>query len=134
MAKRFSATEIWEEDWFLDMPNEYKLYWFYMLSTCDHGGIFRVNVNSFNRLLKYKVTAEKAMKLFNTDKKRIRELNNKTWFIEDFFTFQYGGKLNIKNQTHKSVLNLYNKHGINIMTVRGVEEVKNGSESGNEHQ
>ena len=26
MAKRFSATEIWDEDWFLDMPNEYKLF------------------------------------------------------------------------------------------------------------
>ena len=48
MAKRFTSTEIWNEDWFLDMPAEYKLFWYYMLCECDHAGLFKVNfINIF---------------------------------------------------------------------------------------
>lgn len=127
MAKRFSATELWKEDWFLDMPNEYKLYWFYMLATCDHAGFFRVNTKSFCAINKVRIDTKKALKMFNLNKCRIRPVKEGFWFIEDFIHFQYGSNLNHKNNLHKSVIELLIKFNINILSVRGVKEVSNGS-------
>lgn len=123
MAKRFTATELWEEDWFLDMTNEYKLFWYYMLSNCDHGGFYRVNVRSFNSLLEVKVSPAEALKLFNAGKQRIREISESVWFVEDFFFFQYGDSFNINSPLHKSVFELYKKHRVDIAYVRGLKEV-----------
>ncbi len=111
MAKRFSATEIWDEDWFLDMPDHYKLFWFYMLAKCDHAGIFRVNITKFNRATteNKQVNAASAITYFNTGKERIRVLTDSKWFIEDFFVFQYGTTLNKNSKVHQSIENLYNK-------------------------
>ncbi len=127
MAKRFSATEIWDEDWFIDMPKDYKLFWFYMLSSCNHAGLFRVNLTVFCKINNVKITSKKALEYFNFEKERIRVIRSDLWFIEDFIAFQYGHKLNHKNNAHVSVLEILNKFNINILSVRGVTEVSNGS-------
>lgn len=126
MAKRFTATEIWEEDWFLDMPNEYKLFWFYLLSNCDHGGLFKVNVRSFCNLLGVEIVSKKALEFYNTGKKRIRVITDSLWFIEDFFVFQYGQTFNEKNRVHLSIKNLYSKHNISLTSIRGLIDHKDG--------
>jgi hypothetical protein len=123
MAKRFTATEIWDEDWFLDMPNEYKLFWYYMLSSCDHCGLFKVNLRSFCSQLGVTLTPNKALELFNTGKERIREISKSLWLIEDFFVFQYGEKFNRKNRVHESIEKSYLKHGIKLTSIRGLVEV-----------
>lgn len=132
MAKRFSATEIWEEDWFLEMPMEYKLFWFYMLSTCDHAGFFKVNVKSFCAMHSVKIDPRKAFDFFNMGKDRIRIVRDGFWFIEDFIQFQYGKHLNMKNNTHKSIIKLLNLFNISILSVRGVSEVWVGASHGSE--
>jgi hypothetical protein len=126
MAKRFSATEIWDEDWFLDMPDHYKLFWFYMLAKCDHAGIFRVNITKFNRATteNKQVNATSAITYFNTGKERIRVLTDSKWFIEDFFVFQYGTTLNKNSKVHQSIENLYNQHNINLTSIRGLSDLK----------
>mgnify|MGYP007100057613 FL=1 len=132
MAKRFSATEIWEEDWFLDMPNEYKLFWYYMLSTCDHAGLFKVNVGSFCKLLSVKIDPDKYLELINNGKLRVRPITGSLWLIEDFFVFQYGHVFNHNNKVHQSIANLYKKYNINILEVRGLSEVKERTKRGQE--
>lgn len=126
MAKRFSDTEIWSEDWFLEMPNEYKLFWFYMLSNCDHAGIFKVNLRSFSSLLEVKLTTTTALSLFNAGKERIRVINQSLWFIEDFFVYQYGTTFNTNNRLHESIEKIYTKYGIELTSIRGVLDLKHG--------
>jgi hypothetical protein len=120
MAKRFTATEIWEEDWFLDMPNEYKLFWFYMKDRCDHAGLFKVNTTTFNKMHDLGINSELAFELFNKGKKRIRKVNGSSWLIEDFFLFQYGEHFNTKNRMHESILKLYNKVEVKLESIRGL--------------
>jgi len=124
MAKRFTSTKIWSEDWFLDMPNEYKLFWFYLLSECDHAGIFKVNLRSFCSQLEVKIDLDRALLFYNVDKHRIRVIKPGLWLIEDFFIFQYGNKLNIKNRVHNSILGQYQAHNICLNSIRGLNEVK----------
>lgn len=123
MAKRFFATELWGEDWFIEMPNEYKLFWFYVIAECDHGGLFKVNLGSFCRLLEVKVTPTEAIKYFNSGKERIRILSDSVWLIEDFFSFQYGPKFNSENRVHASIKKLYEKNNIQLTSLRGLKEV-----------
>jgi len=123
MAKRFAATEIWDEDWFLDLPIEYKLFWFYVLSACDAGGFFRVNVKTFCVLNSVEIDTETAFELFNKGKKRLRKVNGSMWLIEDFFKFQYGHKFNSNNRMHVGIEKLYNSHGVSVVSLVGVERV-----------
>lgn len=125
MAKRFTSTEIWDEDWFLDMPDNYKLFWFYMLAKCDHAGIFRVNLTKFNRTLvdKKKVMPTAAIQHFNNGKNRIRILSENKWFIEDFFSFQYGSTLNRNSKVHESIENIYNQADIKLTSIKGLKDL-----------
>jgi hypothetical protein len=123
MSKRFTSTELWVEDWFCEMPMEYKLYWYYMLSKCNHAGIFKVNTRMFNNINDCNVNNKTAFDFFNSDKKRIREINENVWLIEDFFYYQYGKSFNIKNRVHKSIYEVYNQYNIALTTIRGLNDV-----------
>ncbi len=124
MAKRFFATEIWEEDWFLEMPLEYKLFWFYMLAACDHAGLFKVNLRSFCGLNEVKLSSKTALEHFNNGKIRIRVVSESIWLIEDFFVFQYGPGFNPNNRMHESIENLYVKNKIELTSIRGLKDLK----------
>lgn len=124
MSKRFTATEIWSEDWFLEMPVDYKLFWFYLKDNCDHSGLFRVNMRSYCGLTGAKVTPDKVLEYFNAGKQRIRVVNQSIWLLEDFFVFQYGSKFNANNNVHASILELYEKAGVEVSSIRGLSGLK----------
>jgi len=124
MSKRFTDTEIWGEDWFLDMPNEYKLFWYYMLSNCDHSGIYKVNMRSFCSLNEVKLSSSKILEYFNNGKQRIRVLQDNVWFIEDFFVYQYGETFNTNNRVHESIKRVYERYNIDLSSIRGLKDHK----------
>lgn len=124
MSKRFTDTEIWGEDWFLDMPNEYKLFWYYMLSNCDHSGIYKVNIKTFSLLNEVKLSSNKALEYFNNGKQRIRVIQPNVWFIEEFFVYQYGETFNTNNRVHESIKKVYQKYNIELSSIRGLKDHK----------
>ena len=127
MPKRFHDTEIWNEDWFLDMGEEYRMFWFYLKDTCDHAGIWKPNVRRFNSEVGKKINLDKALQLFNAEKNRIEQLDSGHWVLLDFINFQYGSVLNLKNSCHLSVFNRLNKLEVSLGSLRGLIEVKEGS-------
>ncbi len=127
MAKRFTSTEIWDEDWFLEMPLEYKFFWFYIKDKCDQAGFFKINVNTFNKIHGTQIDSETAIELFNKGKKRLRKVNGSMLLIEDFFKFQYGHKFNTENKVHLGIEKIYTSHGVEIGSLRGIERVSKGS-------
>jgi hypothetical protein len=56
MAKRFSDSEKWEDPFFTNLTNEYKLAWIYLLDKCDHAGFYKVNLKIMNFCLNYVFT------------------------------------------------------------------------------
>lgn len=124
MAKRFTETTIWDDDWFYELSPEYKLFWFYVKDNCNHAGIWQPKVRAFKAMTDTDVDLNKALEYFNMGKQRVRLLNNGRWFIEDFFFFQNGHTLNEKNRVHKSILDQYIENGINLSSVRGLENIK----------
>lgn len=126
MAKRFTETNIWTEDWFMGLPNEYKLFWFYLKDQCNHAGIWSPNLKLFQAIIGVNIDLNIALNYFNKDKNRIRILESGHWFIEDFFSFQYGNVLNLGNRVHQSIHFLLLKENINLTSIRGLIDLKDG--------
>ena len=74
MAKRFTATEKWDDPFFFNLSNVEKLLWIFLLDKCDSAGIYDVNINVLNFYLKSKFT-EQDILTFLGDK--IQILNNR---------------------------------------------------------
>ena len=127
MSKRFHDTDIWDEDWYLDMPLEYRSFWGYVCDKCDHAGIWRPNVRRFNADIENAIDLDTALTFFNTDKERIVPLESGHWMIADFVPFQYGKSLNKNNRVHLSVFNRLTDLEVNLGSIRGLNEVKMGS-------
>lgn len=112
MAKRFTDTAKWNEDWFLELSNSYKLFWIYICDNCDHAGIFKPNKRIFELIVGEKMNVTDFLESCNLDKVRIVELENGRWYLTGFISFQYGGKLNVNNRVHKSILSVLTKNNI----------------------
>lgn len=114
MAKRFTATEKWDDPWFCGLTVSEKLFWNYLCDKCDHAGIWRVNWP----LVRFHI----GDFVFNKDnfKDRIIILSDDKWFIQKFIEFQYG-TLNPENRAHQSVISILKKEGAYKGLIRGIQ-------------
>lgn len=119
MAKRYLDTEIWREDWFLDLDGREQLFWVYICSTCDHAGIWRVNTRMFEVATSsetgggFRIEKEKFIEHVNKQKERIFVVDSSKWFIVDFIRFQYQtSKLVEKNSVHRGVIKRLTENAI----------------------
>jgi len=122
MAKRFTDTMKWNEDWYLDLSLSNKMFWIYICDNCDHAGIFKPNKRMFELLIGEKVNTNKFLESINQDKPRIIVLGNGRWYLTGFIEFQYGGNLSPNNRVHKSILTLLNKNDIDWEHIADTEE------------
>lgn len=120
MAKRFTDTEIWAEDWFLDLPNEYKLLWNFALAKANHAGVWRPNKVYFSSFCG-QVDLKKAVEIFNSDKIRVIVLESGNWFFPSFFAFQYGSTINENSKVHESILKIFEAEKIDLKICKGIE-------------
>jgi len=114
MAKRFTETMKWNEDWYLDLSLADKLFWIYVCDNCDHAGIFKPNKRMFELLIGHEINVESFLDNVNLNKSRICVLGNGRWFLTGFIEFQYGNKLNPNNRVHKSILKILNENDISL--------------------
>lgn len=110
MPKRFTATEKWDDPWFLNLYWQDKLFWDYLLSKCDHAGIWKVYWSEVK--LKVSPNFEYRPEVF---KGRIMELSEEKWWVPKFIYFQYKcdiEDLNDKNPAHLGVLRVLRHEGL----------------------
>jgi hypothetical protein len=103
MAKRFTATEKWDDPWFFKLNDKIKLAWIFLLDKCDHAGIWNVNPS----LIDFHLGFVPEVQDFGG---RVIELTHEKWFIPKFVLFQYG-ELNQENRAHLSVISRLEKEG-----------------------
>lgn len=54
MPKRLIDSNLFNKDWFLELPVKMKTTWMYMILHCNHGGIFDPNLKVLSFLLALK--------------------------------------------------------------------------------
>lgn len=115
MAKRFTATEKWQDPWFCGLSMRDRSFWQYILDTCDHAGIWQVNWP----LVKFYHGPEFE---FNETafSGRLVKLSEEKWFIPKFIAFQYGD-LDERNRAHASVIRILQKEGAWMALISSIE-------------
>lgn len=119
VVKRFHDTEIWKQDWFIEMDIEYRILWLYIKDACDHAGIWKPEKKFVEFLTGKEIDLNKGIELFNRQKERVLLLGNGRWFLRDFITFQYGQTLNVENRVHASIKALLEVNEVNLRSIRG---------------
>jgi hypothetical protein len=112
MAKRFTDTIKWNEDWYLNLSLANKLFWIYICDNSNHAGIFKPNKRVFELLVGDSINTKDFLEVVNSDKNRIMVLANGRWYLTGFIEFQYGSSLNPNNRVHKSILKLLNENDV----------------------
>mgnify|MGYP003147871524 CR=1 FL=1 len=112
MAKRYVDTQLYKHSWFRKLNPKMKCVWIYLMTNCDHAGIYDVDVELMSFMIGSKVTEKE---IFEHLGDQISVLNNGStkWYLVKFVKFQYG-ELKDTNNAHKSVLKQLNKYDIDL--------------------
>lgn len=114
MSKRLSDTEVWKKSWFFDLPDKYKLFWFYILSDCDAAGIWTANF----KIAKAYLGELDLDKLIDAFKGQVTILNDGSyWLINDFIKFQYGYPIKEIAPMFKKIDTLLKQRNLSINTL-----------------
>ena len=108
MAKRFLDTNLFRKRWIRELDTDMKLFWIYLLTDCDHAGIWDVDVERASFQLKLDLNQDKILKTFD---RKINNFKVDKWFIPKFVQYQYG-ELNPNNKAHLSVIKILTKYGL----------------------
>lgn len=109
MAKRFTDTDKWKDEWFMDLEPVMKCFWVYLCDTCDCAGVWRVNFKQASFVIGAVLDKQSTLKALG---ERITVLSKEKWFIEKFIRFQYPRGLSQDSKAHKGVLKSLEYHKI----------------------
>ena len=85
MAKRLTDTEKWKDDWYIQLSNDDKIVWQWLLDNCSHAGICKKSIGLLNLMCKVKYSENQMVEKMEN---RIVPFDN-SWFIPKFIKFQY---------------------------------------------
>ena len=107
MAKRFTDTEKWNDDWYISLSNDYRIIWQWLIDNCNHAGICKRSIRLLNLMCNTNISEDDLIK--NMEGRVIKSNNN--WFIPKFLKFQYAN-LNSERNVIKSVVKELEKHNL----------------------
>ena len=110
MSKRFVDTEMFSDDWFMDLSKDGKIMWFYLITMCDHAGILKLN----EKLCKFHTGISDPLSVIEQLGNRIVSVKDHLFFIPKFIEFQYPNFPNSKVRQQESAVAILKKHGLFI--------------------
>ena len=110
MAKRFIDTGLFRKKWIRQLDPSMKLFWIYLLTDCDHAGIWDVDVERASFQIGVELDESTILNTFN---RKIVPFKDGKWFVPKFVDYQYG-ELNENVNAHKSVIKLLTKYGLYV--------------------
>ena len=107
MAKRFIDTEIFNDNWFLELSQDGKIFWIYCITRCNHAGIIEIN----SKILALQTGVKSLPTVIKELGNRLVKISNENvFFIPKFISFQYPNFPNSKVLQQKSAIDLLNKY------------------------
>jgi len=99
MAKRFTDTEKWKNDWFLELSNDHRIVWQYICDNCSISGVLKKNFKLLNFCCNTNLTERSFLKIFNG-----RALPSEDFFFfPKFLKFQYPKGVNTEKPVHRAI-------------------------------
>ena len=85
MAKRFLDTNIFRKKWIRKLDLDMKLFWIYLLTDCDHAGIWDVDIERAAFQLNMDLEEQKILDTFG---RKIVTFKKDKWFVPKFVCYQ----------------------------------------------
>jgi uncharacterized phage protein (TIGR02220 family) len=111
MGKRFTDTDKWDDEWFMELEPAMKCLWIYICDKCDCAGVWKVNFKKASYVIGGIFDKQSALNAF---KGRVTEIGKEKWFIEKFIQFQYPRGLSAASSIHKGVLKSLENNNIPV--------------------
>ena len=109
--KRLMDCNIWQKQNFRQLEPKLKLAWFYLITNCNHAGIWECDSDLMSFQIGESYTLDEVKKSFD---KHIVDLGDSKWFLPAFIDFQYGLPLNPNVKVHLSVIKVLKKYNIDL--------------------
>tara|TARA_R100001163_G_scaffold59465_1_gene48239 strand:- start:4596 stop:5351 length:756 start_codon:yes stop_codon:yes gene_type:complete len=109
MAKRFIDTKIWDKAWFRKLTPKNKLIWIYLLTRCDHAGIWDADWEAAEFFIGEWVGYDELPKEITEKMEYIK--GEDQYYIPSFVEFQYG-ELRENSKPHLSVIKRLDEKGL----------------------
>lgn len=113
--KRFTDTDLWKKQWYMELTPAEKIAWQYIVAECDNVGVWSPNFRLAEFIIGTQLDWEKFRNKCN---KNIIVMKNGKWWLVDFIRFQYG-ELNESSPPHRSYIKLLISHGLYDMYLKG---------------
>ena len=124
MPKRFRDSNIWNNDWYINLSIEHKLLWQYIIDDCDCAGIWKPNIKRFEFSTDVKIDLEEFLMEITKESERIIVLENGRFLLPGFIFFQYGKRLKPeKNNAHLGIVRCLQDNLVKIESLWGPVEV-----------
>lgn len=105
MAKRFSDTDKWKDEWFSGLTPIEKLTFLFIVDNCDNAGFFELNTRLNSYLIGISID-EYNTALNGLSKGMVKSNDGKKCFIKNFLFHQKNTPLNLTNNAHKQIINI----------------------------
>jgi hypothetical protein len=109
MAKRFTDTEKWRDEWWGSLPNDYRIIWLYLVDSCSIAGIWKKDFRGMNFNCNTNIDEDTFLKVFAT---RLID-RGQFFFIPKFLRFQCPKGL---NSNKPAVLSIVKELQLNNLT------------------
>lgn len=103
MAKRFSSTEKWDDNWFCKLEPLEKLLFLFIIDKCDNAGFFELNprLHSFT----IGITSNEYSELFEKiEKSFLWSISREKIWVKNFLKHQKNLPLKSENNAHKQII------------------------------
>ena len=109
MAKRFIDTEIFNDDWFMELSKDAKLFYIFYITNCDHAGILKLNF----KIAQIQTGIDSIETVLKELSNCLLTLKHNVYLMPSFIKYQYPNfpRSNVKQQD--SALKILLSYGIN---------------------
>ena len=113
MAKRFTDTDLWDKEWFMNLPPKLKCLVKYVRDKCDIAGFWSPNWRLASMHIGEEVTESDLLSI-DLGQQFEKTLDGKISCI-GFINFQYGDTLSEKSPVHRKVQAILDKNKIDYI-------------------
>lgn len=108
MAKRFIDTNLFNDEWFMDLSKDAKLFYIYLITNCDHAGIIELN----KKLCQFQTDIKDFERVRQELGNRLVTVQDNIYFLPKFIKFQYPNfpQSNVKQQ--ESAIKILESYGL----------------------
>jgi hypothetical protein len=118
MAKRFTDTDKWKDEWWGSLPNDYRMIWLYLIDSCSIAGIWKKDFRGLNFNCNTNIDEKQFLEIFGT---RLIDRGN-FFFIPKFLRFQCPKGL---NSNKPAILSIVKEIEQNNLTQTIIESLGN---------